>query len=91
MVSVSKVFAQQFADRRATRRVAPLSQARIEIELGGDTVERHEKGEDVEHQCASSSSRLANWLAISALGRREARRTGTLWLLREQLVRQSTE
>ena len=47
MIGVSQVFAQQLADRRAARCVGPLSQARIEIELGGDAVECHEKGETI--------------------------------------------
>ena len=50
VVGVSQVFAQQFADRRAARRIGPLAQARIEIELGGDAVECHEKGEEVDYQ-----------------------------------------
>ena len=50
MVRIPQVFAEQFADRRAAGRVAPLGQARVEIELGGDAVKRHEKGEDIDHQ-----------------------------------------
>jgi hypothetical protein len=83
VVSISQVFAQQFANRRATRLVSSFGQARIEIELGGDAVERYEKGEDVDHQCAFHSCRSANSFVITA---KDA--CGKLWLPRERLVSQ---
>jgi hypothetical protein len=49
-------------------------------------VERHENREDVGHQCASWSRRLAN--SLDALGKREARRVSILSLLHKQLVSQ---
>ena len=59
VVGVSQVFAQQFPDGGATRCVPPVGQPRIEVELGGDALERHEKSEDVDYQWVLPPSRLA--------------------------------